>query len=312
MNSEGTREALILFLILPNSNLLDLAGATQVFHEAIDHGLNARIRFCAYEDEIKTSVNLPFGKIDSYKEHCVLPGDFIFIVSADMKFVLSGKLNPGKALLDWLTAAHGAGVNICAICNGAFLLGETGLLDNRECTTHWKRIPEFRQRFPLAKVQENILFIETEGIITSAGAASGIDVALYVLGKLKDDHFVYKVSRDLVIYNRRSGTHHQQSAFTDHRNHMHAGIHRVQDWIADNLDKKANIAGLAEIALMSERNFTRVFKKETLLTINEYTTLLRVEKIKGLLKNPDLSRQQIARFCGLQSVKQINRLISKI
>lgn len=302
----------ILFLILPNSNLLDFAGAVQVFHESIDSGLDARLKFCSYANNIKTSVDLPLGKIETYRKQHVSEGDYIFIVSANMSYVLSGKMNPGKHFLDWLVNAHESGATICAICNAAFLLGETGLLNNRECTTHWKRIPEMKKKFPLANVQENILFVEKDRIITSAGMASGIDVALFVLGKLKDDHFVYKISRELVLYNRRSGTNHQQSAFLNYRNHVHEGIHKVQNWLVENINKKTSVADLADIALMSERNFTRVFKKETQLTVNEYITLLRIEKIKTLIKNPDLSREQIAGLCGLQSAKQVRRLIDRV
>ena len=91
---------------------------------------------------------------------------------------------------------------------------------------------------------------------------------------------------------------------------MHAGIHKVQDWLHGNLQQKLSIPELAEIAMMSERNFTRVFKKETNLTVNDYITLLRKEKIKELMKRPDLSRDQIAKQCGLQSTRHLSRLIN--
>ncbi len=312
MKTGSVKDVQIFFLILPNNNLLDFAGATQVFHEAMEQGLNLNINFCSFEDNLKTSANLPLGKIDSYKRQQVRAGDYIFIVSAHIDYVLSGKMDPGPEFTEWMVKAYNAGANVCAICNGAFLLGKTGLLNGRKCTTHWKRTAQLQQRFPAAKVQENILFVDDERVITSAGATSGIDVALYILGKLKDDNFVYKIARELVIYTRRSGTDMQHSLFLNYRNHVHAGIHKVQDWLLNNLHKKAGIADLAQIALMSERNFTRVFKKEIQLTVNEYITLLRKEKIKELMKNPDLSREQMAKLCGLQSVKQVSRLISQL
>lgn len=308
--SGKTRPVKLVFLVLPNANMLDFAGAAQVFHEATEQGLKAVLHFCSFEKNIHTSYQLPFGKLAHFSKHEVQAGDYIFIVSAHIDYIISKKLNPGQELMDWLTDAHEKGVTVCSLCNGAFLLGKTGLLNGRNCTTHFKRTAQLQQRYPLAKVQENILFVEDRGIITSAGATSGIDVALYILNKLSNDHFTYKVSRELVIYTRRSGSQAQESIFFNHRNHMHSGIHRVQDWLAQNLEHKLNMAELAEIAQMSERNFTRIFKKETGSTVNEYLTLLRKEKIEELMKNPDLSRDQIARQCGLKSVRHLSRLIN--
>lgn len=300
----------LIFVIPPQANMFDFSGAAQVFHEAIGYGLNAQLQFCSFEDTIKTSTNVPLGKVESYKQRTPRAGDFVFLVSADIFFILGGKMKVPTEFLKWVRAAHESGATICGICTGVFILGKTGLLDGRNCTTHWKRTGELQQMFPLAKVQENIIYIEDNGIISSAGATSGIDVALYVLSKLKDDYFTYKISRELVIYNRRSGSNVQQSVFLEYRNHVHAGIHKVQDWLVNNLHKKTVIADLADIAMMSERNFTRVFKKETQLTVNEYMTRLRKEKIYQLSKNPDLSREQIAKQCGLQSVRQLGRLMS--
>lgn len=300
----------IIFLILPNANMLDLSGVAQVFHEAIEQGLNANLKFCTFEENVKTSTSMPLGKINSYKKIIPSKGDYLFIGSADIDYILSHHLNPKKDLLDWITSAYQQGVNICALCNGAFLLGKTGLLDHKKCTTHWKRTVQLQKAHPLAQVQDNILFIEDNRIITSAGATSGIDVALYVLSKLTNDYFTYKISRELVIYSRRSGSSTQQSIFINYRNHVHAGIHKVQDWLHNHIDEKLLMSELAEIAMMSERNFTRVFKKETQLTVNDYITLIRKEKIKELMKRSDLSREQIAKQCGLQSIRHLSRLMS--
>lgn len=299
----------IVFLIMPHANMFDFSGSAQVFHEAQESGFKAELKFCTFEDNLKSSTSMPLGKIDNYKKIKPKAGDYIFIGSADIHYVISKKLNPERGLLDWLVNAYNEGTTICAICNGAFLLGKTGLLDGKQCTTHFKRTAQLQEKFPLAKVQENILFIEDDRIITSAGATTGTDVALHVLNQLTDDYFTYKVSRELLIYNRRSGTHAQQNVVLNYRNHIHAGIHKVQDWLHNHLNKKLIMPELAEIAMMSERNFTRVFKRETNLTVNDYITLLRKEKINELMKLPDLSRDQIAKQCGLKSVRHLNRLI---
>lgn len=309
METKNKSNVNIVFLILPKANMFDFAGASQVFHESCEQGLKASLHFCSYEKEIHTSTSVPLGQLNSYKKYSPGNGDVLFIVSADYRYVLSPQLNPEPELLQWIVNAHENGATICALCNGAFLLGKTGLLDNRHCTTHWRRTNDLQKKFPFAKVQENILFIEDHGIITSAGATSGIDVALYILGKLKDDHFVHRVSRELVIYNRRSGSHLQQSVLLSNRNHVHLGIHKTQDYILENIHKDTSVSVLSEIAAMSERNFTRIFKKETGLTVNEYVTQVRKEKISELIQKPNLSRAQIAKQCGLRSERQVARIL---
>ena len=300
----------IIFLVPPHANMFDLAGASQVFYEAREHGLKLELNFCSYEKEIQASTGVPLGKLENYKKFSLIKGDVLFIASAQIDYMISSRMNPDRDLLDWINKAYDKGATICSLCNGAFLLGKTGLLDGRHCTTHWKRTAQLQKRFPLAKVEENILFIEDDRIISSAGATSGVDVALHILNKLKDDHFVYLISRELVIYNRRSGSQQQQSIFLNYRNHMHIGVHKVQDFILKNTHIKTSLPQLSEIANMSDRNFTRVFKRETGLTVNEYITLVRKEKINELIKNPDISRLQIASECGLKSERQVSRLLN--
>ncbi|MBK6273487.1 MAG: helix-turn-helix domain-containing protein [Saprospirales bacterium] len=112
-----------------------------------------------------------------------------------------------------------------------------------------------------------------------------------------------------MIYNRRKGNQSQHSVYTNYRNHIHTGIHTVQDWLQENLHKKVSLVELAAMASMSDRNLTRIFKKETGLTVNAYINLLRKEKINELLNHPDLSRIQIAKKVGLNSERHVSRII---
>lgn len=301
----------ITFLLLPHTNLLDLGAASQVFYEAQDQGLDIEIHFCSDEPNISAANGLPLGKIESYQKQKLTKEDYLIILSADYKYIFSNKFKPSKALLDWLADLKGQGITLCAICTGAFLLGKAGLLDGIKCTTHWKRTAELQSDFPKAKVQQNIIFIEDNGVYTSAGANSAIDIALHILSKLKDDFFTHKIARELVVYHRRTGADSQQSVYLNNRNHIHGGIHKVQDYLQENLHKKNLLLDLADIANMSHRNFCRIFKKETSLTVIEYVTILRKEKIKTLLNNPDLAKIEIANQVGLQSKKQVSRILKK-
>lgn len=289
---------------------MDLAGPDQTIHEAIDFGADFIIEYCNAVSNIITTSGLPIGKIKHFSEVKINKGDFIFIPGSNASYLTSGEFKKQKELLHWLTDLHQKGVNLCSICTGAFALAECGLLDNIPCTTHFKRTKQLQEMFPKSKVIENILFTDSNGIYTSAGIASGIDLTLHIIEKLKGSHLAHLVARELVVYNRRSGNSAQESELLQYRNHIHSGIHKAQDWILDNIHVKTNLEYLAEIANMSERNFTRIFKKETNITVNDYITIIRKEKSKELLKNPDFSRVEIANKIGLQSERQLSRILN--
>ena len=299
----------IIFLILPNTHLMDLAGPDQVFLEAIDFGADLKIEYCSYANNISTSAGLPFGKVRHFSKVNYKKGDFLFIPGADIAFLHSAEFTKQKLLFSWIKKCYEDKVIICSVCTGSFVLALSGILDGKNCTTHWKRTTELQKMYPKLQVIENVLFTQEEGIYTSAGIASGLDMALHIIEELKNEYFAHKVARELVIYNRRKGSQSQHSVYTNYRNHIHTGIHTVQDWLQENLHKKVSLVELAAMASMSDRNLTRIFKKETGLTVNAYINLLRKEKINELLNHPDLSRIQIAKKVGLKSERHVSRII---
>jgi transcriptional regulator GlxA family with amidase domain len=291
---------------------MDLAGPDQALLEAIGFWADLEIDYCSFQNNLKTSSNLPFGHIKHFREITFKEGDYLLIPGANVSYMLSKEFRQQTALLYWIRELYAQKVNICSICTGAYILAQNGLLDHRICTTHFKHTQKLQAIFPKVKMQENILFTACEGLYTSAGITSGIDLILYIIEKLKGGYFAHKVAREMVVYHRRSGHEKQENEVMFYRNHIHAGVHNVQDWLYDNLDKKTSLSALAAIANMSSRNFTRIFKKETSLTVNEYITLLRKEKINHLIQNPDISRVQIAQKCGLKSERHLNRLLQKM
>ncbi len=299
-----------LFVLLPHTHLLDLAGPDQAILESIDFGADFEIEYCSIKKEVNTSSGLNISSLQHYSDCKLKPGDFIVIPGPKIKYVLSDEFKNETGFFEWLRKQYSMNINLCSICSGAFALAHSGLLNGLEATTHFKRTKELAELFPLVKVRENILFTEQKGVYTSAGIASGIDLTLHIIEKLKGSYFAYKVARELVVYNRRNGEHSQKSILLEFRNHMHYGIHRAQDMVNESLDKGLAVADLADAANMSERNFTRIFKKETGITVGEYIRKIRVERINQLMKNPDISRLQIARKCGLKSERQLRRIIN--
>jgi transcriptional regulator GlxA family with amidase domain len=197
----------------------------------------------------------------------------------------------------WLIQQYGNGAKICSVCTGAYLLAQSGLLDGKKCTTHWKYLDDFRARFPKVGLITDRLFVEDQRIYTSAGVSSGIDLALYLLEVTFGPIFATKIAKEVVVYLRRTEEDPQLSVFLQFRNHLEQRVHLVQDNLAQHLDKKLTIEELAEEVNMSPRNLTRIFKKTTGITIGDYLDKLRMETA--------------SQACGLQSANQLRSLFKK-
>jgi transcriptional regulator GlxA family with amidase domain len=299
----------LAFIIPPNVELLDLAGPVQVFTEAKFNGFDVAIEFYSYQDKLFSTSGLGFGKVANFKEANLKPGDFVFIPGMKFEYITSDALRNEKEFFNWLNECASRRVNICSVCDAAFILGEAGLLDGRECTTHWRRVDAMRTRFPKAMVISDILYVKSDNIYTSAGISAGIDLALGILEDLKGPRFVHIVARGLVVYHRRSQHHSQKSVYLDFRNHINPKIHEVQDYLIDNIAGENSIETLASHVAMSPRNLSRVFKETTGTTIVEYLTKLRMETAKTLLNNPEYTIEYIASQCGFKTARQLQRIL---
>lgn len=299
----------VAFIVPPFVELLDLAGPAQVFTEAKSEGLDATIEFYSFHQENKSTAGIAFGPIKNYKQAKLKAGDFVFVPGTDHSYLQSTEFASEKFFFKWLAQCAESKINTCSICTGAFFLGEAGLLNDRVCTTHWRRTDELKSRFPKAQVLADSLYVKSDNIYTSAGISAGIDLALAILENLKGPHFVHKVARGLVVYHRRDQSHSQKSIYLDFRNHINPKIHQVQDFLINNLAAENSIETLAEMIAMSPRNLSRVFKESTGLTIVEYLTELRKETAKTLLNNPDYTIDYIAAQCGFKTARQLQRIL---
>ncbi|RYE52936.1 MAG: helix-turn-helix domain-containing protein, partial [Sphingobacteriales bacterium] len=295
------------FIIPPYVEMLDLAGPVQVFTEARFYGFEVELEFYSYQEETVSTSGLAFSKVMNYKEAKLKEGDYLFMPGMGFEYVSSVEFRREREFFKWIHECAANKVFICSICNGAFALGEAGLLKDTECTTHWRRIDELQSRFPNAKVITDILFKKSNNVYTSAGISAGIDLALAILEELKGALFTHKVARGLVVYHRRNHNHTQQSIYLDYRNHINPKIHEVQDYLIDHLSEENSVEDLASHVSMSPRNLSRVFKEKTGSTILEYLTLLRIEYAKTMLNNPEFTIEYIASKCGFKTARQLQR-----
>jgi transcriptional regulator GlxA family with amidase domain len=292
----------VIFVVFPEVEILDLTGPMQAFHEANRGTARYRLRICGTKPRVRSAQGLWIGEIEPLPEADA--GDLVVVPG--MSYAATKDVE--RRLIRWLEASHAAGARIASVCTGAFVLGEAGLLDRRRCTTHWSRTGELQRRFSNARVVDSRLFVFDDDVMTSAGIASGIDLALAIIERAHGPLVATDVAREMVVYIRRDGSEPQESVYLDYRNHLHPGIHRVQDRIVRHPRRKHPLAELAETAGMSERNLTRVFRQATGVSIKDFTTRIRLELARALLHDPTLTIDAVATKCGFDSARQLRRI----
>jgi transcriptional regulator GlxA family with amidase domain len=292
----------VILLLLPRVEVMDFAGPLQVFHEANRHGARFEVLLCAPEAELPTEQGLWLSRLQPLPEPRA--GDLVLVPGGPM----ATRMKVTRDMLDWLRRAAKAGARMGSVCTGSFVLGAAGLLDGRACTTHWSRIEDLKRRFPKARVLEDRLYVFDGMVLTSAGIASGIDLALALVEDLHGPRVAALTAREMVVYLRRDGSHHQGSVYLDHRGHLNQGVHRVQDWLAAHPERPAALPDLAELAVMSVRSLTRQFREATGLSVKAFQAKVRLERAGDLLKNPELTMEAIASRCGFQDARQLRRL----
>jgi transcriptional regulator GlxA family with amidase domain len=302
----------IVFFVPPGLHMLDMSGPTQAYLAARQLGAAYEISHCSLREEITDSAGLHIGRLRNYGDVSLGMGDYLFLPGFSSRLLQQQQADgEWEGVYEWVRRQHVAGATICSVCIGAFFLAKAGLLDGRRCTTHWSVIPLLKKGFPRAMVVDDVLFTgdAESGIYTSAGISSGIDLALHLLEEAHGALFAHKVARDLVVYMRRGQDHPQDSVYLNYRNHLHRGIHHLQDWLIGHLERKLTIDEMAEMVSMSSRNLTRTFKQQTGISVHQYVTLLRLEQAKNLRHMPGITMSDIAQQCGFANPRQLQRIL---
>jgi transcriptional regulator GlxA family with amidase domain len=219
------------------------------------------------------------------------------LVSADLVAVpacgISDEYPP--AVLAALREAAERGATLLSVCSGGFVLGAAGLLDGRPCTAHWRDAEEFQQRFPRAKVDADVLYVDDGNIVTSAGTAAGIDACLHVVRRELGSRVAAQIARRMVVAPQRDGG---QRQFVDMPvpECTADSLQPVLLWMLETLTEDHTVAELAARATMSERTFARRFVAETGTTPHRWLSTQRVLHARTLLEQSSLGIDEIARL----------------
>ncbi|MFI6854096.1 GlxA family transcriptional regulator [Streptomyces sp. NPDC050416] len=189
------------------------------------------------------------------------------------------------------------GTRIVSICTGAFVLAAAGLLDGRRATTHWQVADHFRRKFPHVDLDPDVLFVDDHPVLTSAGAASGVDVCLHLVRKDHGSRLANTVARRCVVPPFRDGG---QAQYIEQPvpEQGAASTAATRSWALERLGEPLTLADLAGHARMSLRTFARRFHDEVGLSPGRWLIQQRVARARHLLETSDLTVDQIAGRVG--------------
>ncbi|MFP3497079.1 helix-turn-helix domain-containing protein [Pseudomonas sp. SIMBA_059] len=308
----------VLFVLLPNVLMLDLAGPAEVLRLAAQVEdpavIDFDLRYVSPVESLQTSIGLPLAGLAPLPA-VLAPGTLVVLVGSTSKVSKARQQAfevASQALTQWLQNVYApSGERLVCVCAGALSAARAGLLDGRQCTTHHALCATLQAVAPKARVLENRLYVTDGPVSCSAGVTAGIDLMLHLLAELAGPRLACTVARDMVVYMRRSGADPQLSPWIAGRNHLHPAVHRVQDAIAAAPCEAWTVTRMAALAYTSSRHLARLFHEHVGSSPLDYLHRLRLAVARELLAESALGIETVAERAGFGSARHLRRIWSK-
>ncbi|MFG1794879.1 GlxA family transcriptional regulator [Nocardia sp. NPDC049149] len=268
----------------------ELGIANRVFGSA---GGRYRIRTCTL-DGAPVRSNADFSIAVEHDSSVLDTADTVVLPACDISMTLGGALP--QPVHDALARIR-PGTRIVAICTGAFVAAAAGLLDGRVATTHWYEAELFRRTFPLVRLDPDVLYVEDGDVLTSAGAAAGIDACLHLVRRDYGSVVANSVARRCVVPPWREGG---QAQYIEQPMppSPSASTAAARQWAMENLHLPVSVDELAERARMSKRTFARRFSDEVGMSPGRWLIQQRLYRARHLLESTDMTVDRIAGEVG--------------
>jgi transcriptional regulator GlxA family with amidase domain len=319
----------VLFLVLPETLLLDLAGPAEAFRLA-NQAQAARgcppafaLRYICAQPEVCTSVGLHLSGLEPLPGG-LPPGAWVVLLGRPgLKDSLATlQRNGWLGARHWLTtvvapALARPGVpgqpphRLITICVGTLLAADAGLLGRRQVTTHHEHLEVLARLAPQAQVCANRVFVVDGPVWSSAGITAGIDLALHCVAEVCGDAVAAAVAETMVVFQRRGADDPQRSPLLDGRNHLHPAVHRVQNAVCERPGHDWDVPALAAVAHVTPRHLARLFRDHAGVSPRDY-----VERIRSGLAEQALARglstAQAIAVAGFGTDRQFRRARARL
>ncbi|SFF99445.1 GlxA family transcriptional regulator [Pontibacter chinhatensis] len=267
-----------------------------------------RIQLVGLTEQVKVAGGLYTVYTDALLSDAEKP-DLIIIPALDGDLAAAMELN--RDFIPWIVEQHRAGAEVGSLCVGAFLLASTGLLDGRQCATHWMAANHFRRMFPEVQLVQDRIITDEQGLYSSGGAFSYLNLILYLIEKYAGRDVAVFMSKAFQIdIDRRS-----QSPFTifsGQKEHEDEPIKAAQEYIEKNFQEKITVDTLADRLALSRRNLERRFKKATGNSIIEYMQRVKIEAAKMSLETSKENVNEVMYQVGYTDVKAFRSVFKRI
>jgi transcriptional regulator GlxA family with amidase domain len=235
--------------------------------------------------------------------------DLIIIPALSGDFAAKVPFNVGY--LPWIREQHAKGAEVASICTGAFILAATGLLDGRQCSTHWNAANSFRKLYPEVELVTEKIFTDEQGIYTNGGAFSFLHLLLYLVEKFYNRSVAIFCSKVFQVEMDRVS----QSPFTifsGQKEHDDDLVKKAQLYMEQNMAEKIGVDQLASQLNINRRSFDRRFIKATGNTPLEYLQRVRIEAAKKALETSHISVNEVLYEVGYADIKAFRQVFKKI
>ena len=216
-----------------------------------------------------------------------------------------------KELIPWIIEQYRGGAEIAAFCIGSFFLAGTGLMSGKRCATHWRFANEFRQMFPDVDLVAEKIITDEQGIYSSGGAYSYLNLILYLIEKHAGRDVAIMAAKVFAIEIDR----HSQSPFTmfkGQKDHADEHIKKAQEYIEMNFQEKITVEEIASMLALGRRNLERRFKKATANSIMEYIQRVKIEAAKLSLESSRENVNEVMYKVGYADRKAFRTTFKKI
>lgn len=304
----------VVILLLRGANLSSIENPRQGFEEA-NRYLRQRDKKPVFDIQlaaIEKAVQLNNGLYNVQAQLLVediKQADLILIPA--IQEPVEHHVRENAILIPWLQNQYAGGAEIASLCLGAFLLAGTGLLNHKNCVTHWKAANAFTKSFPRVNLVTDKILTDEKGLYTSSGAYSASNLVLYLIEKYAGREVAIYCSKFFQIDIQRSS----QSPFiifSGMKDHNDDAIKEVQEYIEKNYEDKLPVDTLCERISMGRRTFERRFKKATANTVVEYIQKVKIEAAKKFLEQGRKTIQETMYDVGYNDVKAFRDVFKKI
>jgi len=220
-------------------------------------------------------------------------------------------ISKNSAFIPWIKKQYTNGAEIASLCIGAFLLASTGLLNGKDCATHWLAADEFRKMFPDVNLVDDRIITDENGLYTSGGAYSSLNLNLYLVEKFAGRDMAVLSSKIFEIDISRNS----QSPFIifkGQKSHNDKEILKIQEHIEQNYQQKITVDELSEKIAVSRRTFERRFKKATSNTVIEYLQRVKIEAAKKEFERGNKTVNEIMYEVGYNDPKGFREVFKKV